>query len=52
MLALFATGVAWLLRDTLVEAPSTAFPLLFTIFVGGAILVALVKRWTNAQDEL
>jgi len=45
-LALLATGVAWLLRDVLLAAPATAFPLLFTIFVGGAFVIAFAKkRW-------
>lgn len=46
VLAAVTTAVAWLLRDVLVQAPSTAFPLIFTVFVGGAFLVVFVKkRW-------
>lgn len=46
VLAVLAIGAAWLLRDVLVAAPSTAFPLLFTIFVGGAFVIAVAKqRW-------
>jgi hypothetical protein len=33
-----------LLRDVLVQAPRTAFPLVFTVFVGGAFLVVFVKK--------
>lgn len=45
VLAALAIGTAWLLRDVLVQAPETAFPLLLTIFVGGAFVVVFVKRW-------
>jgi hypothetical protein len=46
VLAAITTIVAWLLRDILLAAPSTAFPLLFTLFVGGAFVIAfVVKRW-------
>jgi hypothetical protein len=43
-LAAVTTLVAWLLRDVLVQAPRTAFPLVFTVFVGGAFLVVFVKK--------
>lgn len=40
-----AVGLAYLLRDILLEAPGTAFPLLFTVVIGGVFAVAwLVKR--------
>lgn len=40
-----AIGLAWLLRDVLVEAPSTAFPLLFSVWIGGVfVIVWLSKR--------
>lgn len=44
VLAAAATLAAWLLRDVLLAAPSTAFPLLFTIFVGGAFVIAFAKK--------
>lgn len=46
-MAIATTGLAWVMRDVLLAAPSTAFPLLFTLFVGGAFLVALANnRWS------
>jgi hypothetical protein len=44
VLAAVTTLVAWLLRDVLLAAPSTAFPLIFAVFVGGAFLVVFVKK--------
>lgn len=39
-----AVGLAYLLRGVLVEAPATAFPLLFTVTIGGAFLVAWIAN--------
>lgn len=43
-MAIATTALAWWMRDVLVAAPSTAFPLLFIVFVGGAFLLALVSK--------
>lgn len=44
VLGLFAVGLAWLLRDVLVEAPSTAFPLLFSVWIGGVLVVVWLSK--------
>lgn len=44
VLGAIAIGLAWLLRDVLVEAPSTAFPLLFSVMIGGVLVAVWVSK--------
>lgn len=39
-----AVASVYLLRDVLVTAPEAAFPLLFTVLIGGMLLVAWLRR--------
>lgn len=39
-----AIGSAYALRGVLVKAPSTAFPLLFTVTIGGVFLVVWLRK--------
>ncbi len=41
---LLAVGLAYLLRDVLQEAPGTAFPLLFSVVIGGVLVVVWVGK--------
>ncbi len=39
-----AVGVAYALRGVLVRAPGTAFPLLFSVTIGGVFVVVWVQK--------
>lgn len=43
-LSLVTLVVVFVLRDVLVAAPEAAFPLMLTLLVGGAFVVALLAR--------
>lgn len=44
VIGLVAIALAFLLRDVLVQAPSTAFPLLLSVVVGGVMLVVWLGK--------
>ncbi len=44
LLVAAATAAMLLLRDVLVEAPATVFPLILFIVIGGAMVIAWVRR--------
>lgn len=39
-----AVALAYLLRDVLVQAPRTAFPLLLSVLIGGVLVVVWVLK--------
>lgn len=42
-----AVGSVYLLRDVLIRAPEMAFPLLFTVLIGGMMVVAWLRGRTD-----
>lgn len=42
-----AVGSVYVLRDVLVTAPEMAFPLLFTVLIGGMLIVAWLRGWSD-----
>lgn len=46
-----AIGSAYALRGVLVQAPSTAFPLLFTVTIGGVFVVVWLRKRRGPSGE-